>query len=44
MKVGDIVDLIESFASPLLAESYDNTGLLIGDREAETRLNALVPT
>ncbi|MEG1935639.1 MAG: Nif3-like dinuclear metal center hexameric protein, partial [Rikenellaceae bacterium] len=31
-----IVDLIESFASPLLAESYDNTGLLIGDREAET--------
>lgn len=35
MKVGDIVDVIESFAPACLAESYDNTALIVGCREAE---------
>lgn len=31
--VADVVRFMESFAPPALAESWDNTGLLVGDRE-----------
>lgn len=37
MKVGDIVDAIETVAPPSLQEGWDNTGLLVGRREAECR-------
>ena len=33
IKVSDIVNIIEEFAPPELAYSWDNTGLIIGDRE-----------
>ena len=33
IKVSDIVKIIEEFAPPELAYSWDNTGLIIGDRE-----------
>lgn len=37
MKVGDIVDAIEAVAPPSLQEGWDNTGLLVGTRDAECR-------
>lgn len=35
MKIKDIAKAIERWAPPSLAESYDNVGLLVGDRNAE---------
>ncbi|NDC78508.1 MAG: hypothetical protein EBZ67_11640 [Chitinophagia bacterium] len=32
MTVGDIIGCLEDLAPPSLAESYDNVGLLTGDR------------
>ena len=32
MKIGEIVDFLENWAHPSLQESYDNSGLIIGDR------------
>ena len=37
IKVKEIVDVIESFAPPLLQESYDNSGLIIGSPETEVK-------
>lgn len=37
MKVGDIVDAIEAVAPSSLQEGWDNTGLLVGRREADCR-------
>lgn len=37
MKVGDIIDAIEAVAPPSLQEGWDNTGLLVGYREADCR-------
>lgn len=37
MKVADIIDAIETVAPPALQEEWDNTGLLVGRREAECR-------
>ena len=33
-KVKDIIRLMEEIAPPALAESWDNTGLLVGSKEA----------
>lgn len=33
--VSDVLDFLEGFAPPELAESWDNVGLLCGDRAAE---------
>ncbi|MEP6615475.1 MAG: Nif3-like dinuclear metal center hexameric protein [Ginsengibacter sp.] len=46
MKIGEILQFLESFAPPALQESYDNAGLLTGDRTWEctgilTALDAL---
>ncbi len=35
MTVGNVLDFLNSIAPPSLAESYDNVGLLIGNRNAE---------
>ncbi len=35
MKLNSIISELEQFAPPALQESYDNSGLLIGDREQE---------
>ena len=35
MKISDIVQFLDSWASPSLAESYDNVGLLVGNQERE---------
>jgi len=35
MKLSEIIYELESFASPALQEEYDNSGLLIGDREMD---------
>lgn len=35
MKVGDIVDAIEAVAPPELQEGWDNTGLIVGRRDAD---------
>ena len=32
MKISDIVEILENLAPPSLQESYDNAGLLVGDR------------
>lgn len=37
MKVKEIAELIEQFAPVALQESYDNSGLLLGDAEAEVK-------
>lgn len=37
MKVGDIIDAIEAVAPPSLQEGWDNTGLLVGHRDADCR-------
>lgn len=36
MKLSKLIDKIEQFAPPSLAESWDNVGLIVGDREQET--------
>lgn len=33
-RVRDVIDFLEAFAPPALAEAWDNVGLLLGDREA----------
>ena len=33
--VSDVLDFLEGFAPPELAESWDNVGLLCGDRRSE---------
>lgn len=35
MQVKDIVNILESFAPPALQESYDNSGLIVGDMDME---------
>jgi len=35
MKIGEIVDFLEQWAPPSLQESYDNSGLIVGDRNEE---------
>jgi dinuclear metal center YbgI/SA1388 family protein len=35
--VRDVTDFLDAFAPPALAESWDNVGLLLGDRDAEVR-------
>lgn len=35
MLIGQIIDAIEKFAPPALQESYDNTGLIIGNKSEE---------
>lgn len=35
LKVKDVIKIIENIAPPALAESYDNVGLMVGDRETE---------
>jgi len=35
MQIRDVVDILEAFANPALQESYDNTGLAVGDASAE---------
>jgi dinuclear metal center YbgI/SA1388 family protein len=37
MKIKDIIAAIEAFAPPALQESYDNAGLITGDREMEAK-------
>ena len=37
MKVRDVVNYIETIAPPALQESYDNSGLLVGDAEATVK-------
>jgi dinuclear metal center YbgI/SA1388 family protein len=37
MKVQDIATVLENWAPPQLAESYDNVGLLVGDPEREVK-------
>ena len=32
MKISDIIELLENLAPPILQESYDNAGLLVGDK------------
>ena len=34
LKVREIIRLLEDWAPPVLQESYDNTGLIVGDRDA----------
>jgi dinuclear metal center YbgI/SA1388 family protein len=41
MKIRDIEDIFEKFAPNNLQESYDNSGLIIGNKEEEVR-NILV--
>lgn len=35
MRLSKLIELLETLAPPRLSESWDNTGLLLGDREAE---------
>ncbi len=35
MKIGEVVDYLNSLAPPVLQQSYDNSGLLLGDPGAE---------
>jgi dinuclear metal center YbgI/SA1388 family protein len=35
LKVKDIIQLIETYAPPVYQESYDNSGLLVGDKNQE---------
>ncbi|MBQ7717861.1 MAG: Nif3-like dinuclear metal center hexameric protein [Clostridia bacterium] len=35
MKISDVITELENYAPPVLAEEYDNVGLLVGDRERE---------
>ncbi len=35
MKIKEIIKIIEDFANPSIQESWDNSGLIIGDKEAE---------
>jgi dinuclear metal center YbgI/SA1388 family protein len=37
MKISEIVAHLESFAPPSLQESYDNSGLIVGDRSSDIR-------
>ncbi len=37
VKISEVVSYLHSFAPPALAESYDNVGLLIGDKEQEIK-------
>jgi dinuclear metal center YbgI/SA1388 family protein len=36
MQIKDIIDFLENWAPPSLQESYDNSGLIIGDKNAAT--------
>lgn len=36
MQIKDIINFLEEWAPPSLQESYDNSGLILGDRNAET--------
>ena len=33
LKVRDIIRLLENWAPPVLQENYDNSGLIVGDRD-----------
>ncbi len=35
MKIKDIINFLEAWASPLLQENYDNSGLIVGDKEQQ---------
>ena len=35
LRVQDVVDVLEAVAPPVLAQDWDNVGLLLGDRQAE---------
>ncbi|MFT6815573.1 MAG: dinuclear metal center YbgI/SA1388 family protein [Sphingobacteriales bacterium] len=35
MKVSEIISVLEEFASPSLQESYDNSGLIVGNKDQE---------
>ena len=37
MQIHEITDIIEQYAPPHLASSYDNVGLMLGDKNAEVR-------
>jgi dinuclear metal center YbgI/SA1388 family protein len=37
MKISDIIGYIESVAPPVYQESYDNSGLIIGNRQADAK-------
>ena len=37
MKIKDVISALELFAPPVLQESYDNTGLIVGDTNRECR-------
>ena len=34
LKVREIIRLLEDWAPPVLQENYDNSGLIVGDRDA----------
>lgn len=37
MKISEVIDIIEDFAPPVYAESYDNVGLLVGDKNMKLK-------
>src|SRR5688572_3849219 len=37
MKTADVLEELERLAPPALQENYDNSGLLVGDRNAELK-------
>ena len=37
MKINDIIRFLESLAPPMYQEHYDNSGLIVGDRQQEAR-------
>ena len=37
MRIADIIRVLEAWAPPVLQEDYDNSGLQVGDRNAEVR-------
>ena len=37
MKIKEILNILEQWAPPSYQESYDNSGLIVGDRNAECR-------
>ena len=37
MKIGDIISDLEQWAPPFLQESYDNSGLIVGAKDWDTK-------
>ena len=44
MKIQDVTDYLESFFSLIYQESYDNSGLIIGDKDEPIRYYAKKPS